>query len=187
MPSLTVEMSDTATSPLQIRRGIMPAALVDDALRLLHVDLLQRGASSAELGEWLWGAHWFPHLKHAPPMTALAEALPPSWRTGARCDPQILLQFPHVGPFPDVTFHLDQEPEWAEGRRYRRIVGVPLTPWRANNGGLIVKSSTGVECVEVDPGDAVMMSPRLLHSGGINRTGAIRYGVYFRWLEPGRS
>ena len=55
----------------------MPAALVDDALRLLHLDLLQRGASAAELGEWLWGAHWFPHLKHAPAITALADALPP--------------------------------------------------------------------------------------------------------------
>jgi ectoine hydroxylase-related dioxygenase (phytanoyl-CoA dioxygenase family) len=31
----------------------------------------------------------------------------------------------------------------------------------------------------------VMFSPRVWHTGGINRTGAIRYGVYFRWLEPG--
>ena len=36
--------------------------------------------------------------------------------------------------------------------------------------------------VELDPGDAVMMSPAVWHSGGINRTGSIRYGVYFRWL-----
>jgi hypothetical protein len=28
----------------------------------------------------------------------------------------------------------------------------------------------------------VMMSPDLPHSGGVNRTGAIRYGVYFRFL-----
>ena len=184
MPSFAAEMSDAATSQLQIRRRVVPPALVDDALRLLHVDLLQRGASAAELGEWLWGAHWFPHLRDAPPITALAEALPPPWRSGMRCDPQILLQFPHVGPVPDVTFHLDQEPEWAGIRRYRRIVGVPLTPWRAENGGLIVNQPlTGPESVELDPGDAVMMSPSLPHSGGINRTGSIRYGVYFRWLE----
>jgi hypothetical protein len=185
VPSFAVDMIDT--SPLQIRRGVVPTALVDDALRLLHVDLLQRGASAAELAEWLWGAHWFPHLRHAPAITALADALPPSWRSGARCDPQILLQFPHIGSAPDVTFHLDQEPEWAGVRRYRRIVGVPLTPWRDENGGLIVKPPSGPRSVELDPGDAVMMSPHLLHSGGINRTGAIRYGVYFRWLEPSAS
>jgi Phytanoyl-CoA dioxygenase (PhyH) len=185
--SFAVDMSDRATSPLQIRRGIIPPALIDDALRLLHLDLLQRGASAAELGEWLWGAHWFPHLRHSPAIIALADALPPAWRTGARCDPQILLQFPHAGPVPDVTFHLDQEPDWAGSQRYRRIVGVPLTPWRSENGGLIVKPSTEPQSVELDPGDAVMMSPRLLHSGGINRTGAIRYGVYFRWLESSLS
>src|ERR1700710_2724800 len=184
VPSFAVETREGATRPPQIRRGIVPTAFVDDALRLLHVDLLRRGASAAELGEWLWGAHWFPHLRDAPEIAALADSLPAAWRSGARCDPQILLQFPHVGPLPDVTFHLDQEPDWAGLRRYRRIVGVPLTPWRSENGGLIVKSPTGPEDVELDPGDAVMMSPQLLHSGGINRTGAIRYGVYFRWLEP---
>jgi hypothetical protein len=187
VPSFAVDMIDAATSPLQIRHGVVPTALVDDALRLLHVDLLQRGASAAELSEWLWGAHWFPHLRHAPAITALADALPPSWRSGARCDPQILLQFPHIGPVPDVTFHLDQEPDWAGVRRYRRIVGVPLTPWRDDNGGLIVKLPSGPRSVKLDPGDAVMMSPHVLHSGGINRTGAIRYGVYFRWLEPSTS
>jgi hypothetical protein len=29
------------------------------------------------------------------------------------------------------------------------------------------------------------MDPDLEHSGGVNRTGAIRYGVYFRFLEDG--
>jgi ectoine hydroxylase-related dioxygenase (phytanoyl-CoA dioxygenase family) len=37
--------------------------------------------------------------------------------------------------------------------------------------------------VELDPGDAVAMTPDLEHSGGINRTGSLRYGVYFRWLR----
>jgi ectoine hydroxylase-related dioxygenase (phytanoyl-CoA dioxygenase family) len=83
-----------------------------------------------------------------------------------------------------VTFHLDQEPEWAEGRRYERIVGVALSPWRRDNGGLLVKGDDGeAAAVELDPGDAVLLPPDLLHSGGVNRTGAIRYGVYFRWLE----
>jgi ectoine hydroxylase-related dioxygenase (phytanoyl-CoA dioxygenase family) len=149
----------------------------------MHLDLLGRGASTAELGEWLWGAHWFPHLRQDPAILRLAQALAPEWRTGELCDPQILLQFPHSGPVPEVTFHRDQEPEWAHGRRYRRIVGVALSQWRVENGGLLVQVDGQTIAVELEPGDAVMMSPDLWHSGGINRTGSIRYGVYFRWLE----
>jgi hypothetical protein len=127
--------------------------------------------------------HWFPHLRHRPEILALSETLPGAWQAGSVCDPQILLQFPHTGPEPEITFHVDREPDWAEGRRYLRIVGVPLSSWSANNGGLIVNGSEGPAPVELEPGDAVMMTPDLEHSGGINRTGALRYGVYFRWLE----
>jgi len=157
--------------------------LPDDALRLLHLDILERGASAKELSEWLWATHWFPHLNHRPEIMALADALPEAWREGEVCDPQILLQFPHVGPAPDITFHVDQEPHWAGERRYARIVGVPLSPWRRNNGGLLVQQGDQTLPVELDPGDAVMMSPDLPHSGGVNLTGGVRYGIYFRWLE----
>jgi Phytanoyl-CoA dioxygenase (PhyH) len=167
----------------QIQRGIVAPELIDDALRLLHVDLLSRGAPAEELGKWLWAAHWFPHLNYEPQISALAEGLPAEWTTGCRCDPQILLQFPHVGAEPEITFHVDEEPEWAAGRRYLRIVGIPLSPWRTENGGLLVEQDGGTVPVEVDPGDAVMMTPDLPHSGGVNRTGSIRYCVYFRWLE----
>lgn len=170
------------TRGYEVRRGAIPLPLVDDALRVLHLDLLSRGASAAEIGEWLWAAHWFPHRRYDAEIVALADALPAEWQTGVRCDPQILLQFPHVGPEPEITFHVDQEPAWAEGKRYRRIVGVPLSRWHRDNGGLLVRGQEGVEAVELEPGDAVMMTPGLPHSGGINRTGALRYGVYFRWL-----
>ena len=172
-----------ATARFEVARDVLPLELVDDALRLLHLDLLERGASAEELGGWLWGAHWFPHLNHHEKIVALAEALPAGWRTGKACDPQILLQFPHTGPEPDITFHVDAEPEWAAGRRYVRIVGVPLSPWRREDGGLLVELDDQTVAVELDPGDAVMMAPDLPHSGGVNRTGAIRYAVYFRWLE----
>jgi phytanoyl-CoA dioxygenase PhyH len=169
----------------EVARGAIDQELIDDALRLLHLDLLARGASADEIGGWLWGAHWFPHLIRDPAILALERALAPGWRTGELCDPQILLQFPHAGPEPEITFHLDQEPEWAAGRAYRRVVGIPLSRWCADNGGLLVRIGDSTVPVELDPGDAVMMAPDLWHSGGINRTGAIRYGIYFRWLEPG--
>ena len=165
-----------------VARTVVDRERVEDALRLLHLDILQRGASAETLSEWLWGAHWFPHLNWREQITALAECLPEHWCDGRMCDPQILLQFPHSGPRPEISFHLDEEPAWAHGKRYARIVGVPLSPWRADNGGLLVQVDGRTEAVELDVGDAVAMAPDLLHSGGLNLTGAIRYGVYFRWL-----
>ncbi len=162
---------------------MVAAHLIDDALRALHLDLLERGADAAEIGGWLWSAHWFPHLVYDPRILALAEGLPADWRTGEPCDPQILLQFPHVGPQPEITYHRDQEPGWARGRRYLRIVGVPLSRWEAANGGLLIRAGGRPAAVELEPGDAVMMGPEVLHTGGINTSGSIRYGVYFRWLE----
>jgi ectoine hydroxylase-related dioxygenase (phytanoyl-CoA dioxygenase family) len=80
------------------------------------------------------------------------------------CDPQIILQFPHVGAEPQITFHVDSEPDWAEGRRYLRIVGVPLSRWHRENGGLLVERDDVGVPVELDPGDAVLMAPGLRHS-----------------------
>lgn len=168
---------------VEIRRGIVPEELTDAALRLLHLDLITRGASPEELGQWLWSVHWFPHLRDDPRITALAQALPAEWRAGEICEPQILLQFPHSGPEPEITFHVDKEPDWAGDRRYERIVGIALSRWDRENGGLLIEQPHGdPAAVELDPGDAVMMEPHVRHSGGINRTGSIRYAVYFRWL-----
>lgn len=168
----------------EVAREAVPRERVDAALRLLHRDMMERGIDAKELSEWLWGMHWFPHLRFREEISALSEALPSHWRAGTRCEPQILLQFPHVGDEePPVSFHLDEEPDWADGRRYLRIVGVALSPWTRANGGLIVQTEHGVEPVELAPGDAVMLTPDLPHSGGVNRSGEIRYGVYFRFLE----
>jgi hypothetical protein len=168
---------------VQLRRAIVPEELIDAALRLLHLDLITRGASAEELGEWLWSVNWFPHLRDDPRITALAQALPGEWRTGQMCEPQIILQFPHAGSEPEISYHLDQEPPWADGRRYERIVGIALSRWDRENGGLLIEGP-GSEpvAVELNPGDAVMMKPQVRHSGGINRSGSIRYAVYFRWL-----
>lgn len=178
--------AEPVSGSYEVARGVVPRERIDDALRLLHLDLLQRGASVEELGEWLWGAHWFPHLREREEILALRESLPDEWQTGEACEPQILLQFPHTGPEPEITFHLDQEPAWAGERPYLRIVGVPLSPWRSDNGGLLVQTAVGPAPVEADPGDAIMMTPDLPHSGGVNHTGSLRYGVYFRWLADAK-
>jgi ectoine hydroxylase-related dioxygenase (phytanoyl-CoA dioxygenase family) len=37
--------------------------------------------------------------------------------------------------------------------------------------------------LELEPGDVVVMHPQLPHASGLNREGAIRYAVYFRFLQ----
>jgi ectoine hydroxylase-related dioxygenase (phytanoyl-CoA dioxygenase family) len=180
-----MQMPASDSDGLQIARGVVPLDLVENAMRLLHIDMLEHGHSVQTLSEWLWAMHWFPHLNQRDEILALARALPAAWRHGTLCDPQILLQFPHVGPEPEIAFHLDEEPAWAAGRRYTRIVGVALSPWRRENGGLLVEVDGAPVAVELDPTDAVLLPPDLRHSGGLNRTGSPRYGVYFRWLQDG--
>lgn len=167
----------------EIRRGVVDLKKIDDVLRLIHINWLI--CDEIEIGRWVWSRDWFPHLKYAEEIHALADSLPFDWkRKDTKCDPQIILQFPHTGTEPEITMHTDKEPDWAEDRRYSRIVGVPLSRWTERNGSLIlVRSYNEVEVVELDPGDAIVMSPDQPHSAGINRTGEIRYGVYFRWLS----
>ncbi|HZD86808.1 MAG TPA: phytanoyl-CoA dioxygenase family protein [Gaiellaceae bacterium] len=170
-----------------VLRDAVPSEAVDAALRHMHLDLVRNGLPADRLGSWLWGADWFPHLKWDPPIAALAWWLPEELREGELCDPQILLQPPDDCDEQELVPHVDSLPEWAGGRDYLRIVGVALSPARAANGGLVVWPFDGEpEPVELEPGDALVMHPRLPHSSGINRQGGIRYAVYFRFLEPGR-
>ena len=165
-------------------RGAVPRDAVEAALRHLHLDLVRRGAPADELGAWLWGAHWFPHLKWDAPIAGLVEWLPEELREGQLCDPQIVLQPPDDCEEQDLVPHVDQEPPWATGRRFRRIVGVALSRATAANGGLVVWPFGGRPCdpLELDPGDVVVMHPDLPHSSGLNREGNIRYAVYFRFI-----
>jgi hypothetical protein len=174
------------TAGYEVLHGAVPAEAREAALRHVHLDLLRRGLPPEELGGWLWSAHWFPHLKWDPPIVGLLEHLPTRLREGDLCDPQILLQLPDEAEEVALEPHVDQEPEWAGGRRYLRIVGVALSPGRATNGGLVVwpLDGRGPQAVEVEPGDVVVMDPALPHTSGLNREGGIRYAVYFRFLEP---
>jgi hypothetical protein len=168
----------------EILRAAVPGDVVEAALRHVHLDLVRRGLGPQTIGEWLWSAHWFPHLKWDDEILALFRALPAELQDGELCDPQILLQPPDDAEEVDLVPHVDREPEWANGRRYARIVGVALGANTRENGGLVVWPLDGGEPkpVELEPGDVVVMHPDLPHTSGLNRTGGIRYAVYFRVL-----
>ena len=170
-----------------VLRRVVPIYAVDGALRHLHRDLVVSGLPAGVLGSWLWSAHWFPHLRWDPPIVALAWFLPEELRKGEMCDPQILLQPPDDYEEQPLQSHVDEVPAWAGGRQYRTIVGVALSPAHERNGGLVVwPYDTGeAEPLELETGDALVMHPGLPHSSGLNCEGAIRYAVYFRFLERG--
>jgi len=169
-----------------VLRGAVPAEAVERALRHLHLALVRDGLPADRLGEWLWGAHWFPELKWDEEVVALAEHLPAELREGRMCDPQILLQPPDDCEDVELVSHVDREPDWAEGRRYLRIAGVALSAAGPEDGGLVVWpfDAAGPEPLELEPGDVLVMHPQLPHASGLNRGGRIRYAVYFRFLEP---
>jgi hypothetical protein len=170
----------------EVVRAAVSRGVVESALRHIHLDLVRSGIPVDTLGRWLWSSHWFPHLKWDPAILALAGALPDALQEGELCDPQIILQPPDDCPDQELVAHVDREPEWAGERRFLRIVGVALSAAHRENGGLRVWpfDGTGPEALELAPGDAVVMHPRLPHASGLNREGGIRYAVYFRFLRP---
>jgi hypothetical protein len=170
----------------EIFRGAVPAGVVDNVLRHLHLDLVRNGATADTIGTWIWSADWFPHLKWDAEILGLLDPLPWELRDGELCDPQIMLQPPDDCAEQPLIPHVDQEPDWANGRQYARIVGVALVPNRRPNGGLVVWPLDGSEpeAIELESGDVVVMNPALPHTSGLNREGRIRYAVYFRFLEP---
>jgi hypothetical protein len=170
----------------QVLPGAVPTAAVERVLRHIHRDVAIRGLPQEWLSEWLWNAHWFPHLRWDEEVLALLEELPPELRDGELCDPQIVGQMPDDPEQPiELSSHVDELPEWAHGRPYTRILGVALTRNGPENGGLTVwpLDGAGPRGVALDPGDVLLMDPRLPHASGVNRTGSIRYCVYFRFLE----
>ena len=189
MRETAVEAAPASTRPAtgyEILRGAVPRAAVERALRHIHLDLVRNGLPVDTLGNWLWSTHWFPHLKWDEEILGLLEPVPARLRVGELCDPQIILHPPDSAVDHPLSPHVDQEPDWADGRPYRTILGIALTRGHAANGGLIVWPLTGAdpEPVELEPGDVVVMDPSLPHTSGLNREGAIRYTVYFRYLEP---
>jgi hypothetical protein len=170
----------------EVHRAIVPPQALDRALRHVHLDIVRHGLPQEWLSQWLWNAHWFPHLRWDAEIVSLLDHLPEDLKEGEMCDPQILLQMPDEAEEVELEPHVDHEPGWANGRRYRRIIGVALTRNEPCNGGLTVWPLDGGEpsTVELDPGDILVMDPALPHASGLNHTAHIRYAVYFRFLEP---
>jgi hypothetical protein len=168
----------------EVLRDVVPTEERDAALRHIHRDILVHGLPPDRVSEWLWNTHWFPHLKWDAEVVGLLKHLPEGLREGELCDPQIVLHLPDETLEDGLTSHVDQLPEWADGRPYLRIVGVALSPNDRRHGGLVVWPLGGgdSEPVDLDPGDVLVMDPQLPHSSSYNRSGEIRYCVYFRFL-----
>jgi hypothetical protein len=179
--------------PYVLRRQVIPQHARDAVKRLMNLELLNDSTQS--LRDYQRSMHWFPGLRWHQDVVALVDHLPHEWKHGVFCEPQLLLHFPHdpTVPEPEITYHLDREPPWAQGRKYVRIVGVALSPWTSASGGVCFpgrvggRGPRGIDVAftpTMAAGDVLCIQPDQLHSPGINRTGDIRYAVYFRWLEP---
>jgi hypothetical protein len=182
-------VSATRTKGYDILRGAVPPETIERVLRHVHLDIVRHGLPQEWLSQWLWSAHWFPHLKWDEEIVAVLEHLPPELREGELCDPQLVLQMPDEAEDVELEPHVDREPDWANGRHYRRILGVAVTRNEPANGGLTVWPLDGgdPEALALDAGDVLVMDPQLPHASGLNRTGMIRYALYFRLLDAARS
>jgi len=167
-----------------VLRDVVPRGSVDTALRCLHLDLLRRGLPVERIAEWQDAKCWFPHLRWEPAIVQLLEHVPAELQQGLPCEPQILLHLPDEAEEWPLVPHVDDPPPWAEGRPYSSIVGVALSAGTERHGGLVVWPFDGSppRPLDVAPGDVVVMHPRLEHSGTLNRSGEIRYVVYFRFV-----
>ena len=166
----------------------------DAVLRVLNEDVRHRGVAPGEWGLWESVACPFPHLRFAEPTLALRDAVRARIgregkrfpELGAPCEPQYIWQWPTPDDYHDPPYHLDEPPPWADGKGYALIAGIALTDWIPSNGALCYERP-GYDRPEpswLSAGDALVMTPDLRHCSGLNRTGHVRAGVYFRWLVP---
>lgn len=103
-------------------------------------------------------------------------------RYGELCDPQIVVQKQGTEPY-FLEFHIDKEPEWAEGRKYANIVGVSVSRQSYENGGLSFLTAGGMECPTLWEGSIFSFEPWEYHSPGVNQGLSPRVAIYFRWLN----
>lgn len=161
-----------------VLRGAIPQDDVQQALRAINSRIFLDGLTREQSSMFRRTACWFPDLCETshPWHPLIAKLRKPFTFPVGEVWTQIVLQFPDPPGIDGRTvgFHIDKPP--ADGRRYKLIVGVPLTPSDHAHGGILFKD----EALELEPGDAVVFGGGVPHSGGVNRTGEIRYAVYFR-------
>ena len=178
-----------------VLRRLVPAELVEAAVRLLNLEIVRRGLTADEIARSSQST-FFPHLRWNPEVlelrTPVEGALAP--RPGEEwADTQLLLRFPDEAQEWPLMPHVDTLPPWAADRSYRAIVGVALSPSKASDGcvavwpGSHLRKPSLPRPVELDAGDALVMHPRLRHSSTLNTGGRIRYAIYFRLLTPAFS
>jgi len=173
-----------------ILRGLVPADLVDGALRRLNLEILRCGITPEQIDEWKYATFW-PSLRWEPEIVALRRPLeelmaPRAGETWG--DAQLLLRFPDEADDWPLEPHVDDLPDGVEDRAYQAIFGVALSRSGARDGCVTVWAGShrgedaAREQVELDAGDVVALHPRVGHSSTLNRGGTIRYAVYFRLL-----
>lgn len=169
----------------KVLRTVVPVEVVEDAMRLINRDILINGLPKEHIDCYLGGTNWFVGLRWSPEILKLEKYIPEEFREGIRADPQILAHFPDGKDSKDDLWpHVDIEPDWAGELKYSYIVGIPLTPQNEWNGGVRIHKREGVIMYAVaEPGDLVVMTPKTPHSSGTNKSGSIRYIVYFRYLK----
>lgn len=171
-----------------VRNAVSPDR-VETCLRRLNLAIREHGLTAGEILA-CQHATFFPHLRWEPEIWAAlpddaAELL--GWEEGDDwAVPQLLLRFPDpVADWPPES-HVDEAPpEFPHG--YKGIVGVAITSasardgaprvWRGSHRG---EMHPEPEAVELGPGDALVMHPKLAHSGALNLGPTVRYAVYFR-------
>jgi hypothetical protein len=174
-----------------LRHAVAPGAIAK-ALRMLNLAIRRHGLSAEEIAQ-CQAATFFPHLRWEPEVWGV---LPPGAGEALGfiegdewAEPQLLLRFPDEDqPWP-LQPHVDESPPWAEGRRYKGIVGVALTAAGAEDGTAYVWVGSHRGGVATDPvpvplaaGDALVMHPALEHCGSLNLGPNTRFAIYFRLL-----
>lgn len=173
-----VEQAVPRDAVLRARREI--------GLAIRRYGLTAEEIASCQSGTFFPALRWEPWVTDLLPVNAghlLGEVEGDLWAW-----PQILIRFPDEDVEWPQTFHIDAEPDWAAGRRYKGIVGVHLTKVGPDDGGTVVVPGSHLghhtpgqtEEITARAGDALVFDPRLLHSGSLNLGHEIRMAVFFR-------
>lgn len=176
---------------IRILPRVVPTDLIDAVLRTIHHDIRGRGLTPEQMDAWDQVRCPWPHLRFDPSVLRLRDlvlallSVPPN-EVGEPCEPQIIWQWPDDQDRGTPPPHVDEPPPWANGRGYRRIAGVTLGAWGPENGGLRIWSSadgSGPHALRLPAGSVIDLPPDLPHATGVNRSGRVRAGLYFRWVE----